>query len=79
MKKILDCNMSEKLNVLVTGSAGFIGTNLIEKLKDFGHTIADITKLRKIGYGNIFTSLEDGARKTWEFYKDKKHRFNGNK
>lgn len=50
MKKILDCNMSEKLNVLVTGSAGFIGTNLIEKLKDFGHTIIMCDKKFNIGH-----------------------------
>lgn len=43
------------------------------KYQDF--TEADISKLRKIGYDKIFSSLEYGAKKTWDFYKDKKMDF----
>ena len=47
----------QKLNILVTGGAGFIGTSLIKKLLEDGHTVTSID--------NYSTGLRSKLAFTW--------------
>ena len=51
------------MNILVTGSAGFLGTNLCKRLIDDGHNV--------IGLDNYYTGLKDNT----EFLKNYSNNF----
>jgi nucleoside-diphosphate-sugar epimerase len=46
------------MHIFVTGVAGFVGKHLVKHLKDEGHTISGLDKLKKI-YPAILKTLED--------------------
>ena len=45
---------------IVTGGAGFIGSNMLSTLNQLGHD--DITRLRQAGYQEPLTSIEARVR-----------------
>ncbi len=54
--------MSQKFkNILVTGSAGFLGSHLSEKLSDMGHNV--------VGIDNMLGGYEDNVPKKIKFFK----------
>ena len=52
--------MNSKYKILVTGAAGFLGSHLVEKLHNLGHTV--------IGIDNMMGGYEDNIIKG-EFHK----------
>jgi UDP-N-acetylglucosamine 4-epimerase len=67
MEKILD----EKRTWLVTGCAGFIGSNIVEKLLAHGQSVRGIDNLSTGSYSNIKAALKEagsGADKRFTFY-----------
>ena len=53
--------MNSKYKILVTGAAGFLGSHLVEKLHNLGHTV--------IGIDNMMGGYEDNIIKGIEFHK----------
>lgn len=53
--------MNKKYKILVTGAAGFLGSHLVEKLQNLGHSI--------IGVDNMMGGYEDNVMKGIEFHK----------
>ena len=53
--------MNSKYKILITGAAGFLGSHLVEKLHNLGHSI--------IGIDNMMGGYEDNINKNIEFHK----------
>ena len=53
--------MNSKYKILITGAAGFLGSHLVEKLHNLGHSI--------IGVDNMMGGYEDNIIKDIEFHK----------
>ena len=53
--------MNSKYKILITGAAGFLGSHLVEKLHELGHTV--------IGIDNMMGGYEDNIIQGTEFHK----------
>ena len=53
--------MNPKYKILITGAAGFLGSHLVEKLNNLGHTV--------IGIDNMMGGYEDNVIKGTKFHK----------
>ena len=49
------------MNILVTGGAGFIGSNLVHLLIERGHTVLNVDKLTYAGNLSSLSAIEDHA------------------
>jgi dTDP-glucose 4,6-dehydratase len=54
-------NLNYKMNILVTGGAGFIGSNLVHLLIERGHTVLNVDKLTYAGNLSSLSAIEDHA------------------
>mgnify|MGYP001485842208 CR=1 FL=1 len=50
--------MNSKYKILVTGAAGFLGSHLVEKLKNLGHTVIGIDNMMGGYKDNIIEGVE---------------------
>ena len=50
--------MNSKYKILVTGAAGFLGSHLVEKLNNLGHTVIGIDNMMGGYKDNIIEGIE---------------------